>query len=90
MLVQNIYWTLMIGFVVGALTRVFFKQMIIGEVFSAMTMGLVGSVMFGWLGSVIGFYEYGDFKGLAASTLGAIIMVSFFVWRYKQSKLPKE
>ena len=90
MLIQNIYWTLMIGFVVGALSRAFIRDMLIGEVFSAMTMGLVGSVIFGWLGSVVGLYEYGDIKGLGASTLGAVIMVAIFLWKYKQSKLPKK
>lgn len=90
MLLQNIYWTLMIGFVTGALSRVFIRGMLIGEVFSAMTMGLVGSVMIGWLGSALGFYEYGEYRGLWASTVGAVIMVSIYVWLYKQDQSPKK
>lgn len=90
MLLQNIYWTLMIGFVTGALSRIFIRGMLIGEVFSAMTMGLIGSVMIGWIGSVVGLYEYGEPIGLWASVVGAAVMVSIYVWMYKKAQSPKK
>lgn len=85
-MLEHIYWTLLIGFIAGALTRAFFHKMNMGEIFSAMTLGLIGSVSFGWLGSVLRLYEYGDNKGLIASTIGAIFTLGIYAWRYKKIK----
>ena len=80
-----VYWTLMVGFLVGALGKFFFKRMNQGEVFTTMTMGLIGSVLGGWAGSKLGFYEFGNNYGLIASIVGASISVALYCYYYKKS-----
>lgn len=80
-----VYWTLMIGFLVGALGKFFFQRMNQGEVFATMTMGLIGSVLGGWGGSKLGFYEFGESVGLFASLIGATLSVALYCYYYKKS-----
>ena len=80
-----VYWTLMIGFLVGALGKFFFQRMNQGEVFATMTMGLIGSVLGGWGGSKLGFYEFGESAGLFASLIGATLSVALYCYYYKKS-----
>lgn len=80
-----IYWTLMIGFLIGALAKFFIRRMRQGEVFSTMTAGLIGSVVAGWLGGRIGLYEFGDQNGLVASLVGAILTVSIYCFYFKKT-----
>ena len=85
-MLENIYWALIIGFISGALTRVFYRKMNMGELFSAMTVGLIGSVLFGWLGSLVRFYEYGDQKSLVASTVGSVLASGLYAWIFQKNK----
>jgi uncharacterized membrane protein YeaQ/YmgE (transglycosylase-associated protein family) len=85
MVMGIVYWTLMIGFLIGALAKFFFRRMRQGEVFMTMTAGLVGSVLGGWLGAQIGLYEFGDQNGLIASLVGAIIAVGIYCLYFKRS-----
>lgn len=80
-----VYWTLMIGFLVGALGKFFFHRMNQGEIFATMTMGLIGSVLGGWAGSKLGLYEFGETIGLLASLFGAIISVALYCYYYKKT-----
>lgn len=89
MVMGIVYWTLMIGFLVGALGKFFFHRMKQGEVFATMTAGLVGSVFFGWLGGRIGFYNFGETDGLIASLIGAIITVIAYCLYYKKASKSK-
>lgn len=85
MVMGIVYWTLMIGFLVGALAKFFFRRMRQGEVFATMTAGLTGSVFAGWLGGQIGFYQFGDKDGLIASLIGAIIAVGIYCIYFKKT-----
>lgn len=85
MVMGIVYWTLMIGFLVGALAKFFFRRMKQGEVFATMTAGLIGSVIFGWLGGRIGLYNFGETDGLIASLIGAIIVVTAYCLYYKKA-----
>lgn len=85
MIMGIVYWTLMIGFLVGALAKFFFRRMRHGEVFSTMTASLIGSVLAGWLGERIGLYEFGDQDGLIASLIGAIITVGIYCLYFKKT-----
>lgn len=85
MVMGVVYWTLMIGFLIGALAKFFLRTSRQGEVFATMTAGLIGSVLGGWLGSRIGLYEFGDQNGLIASLIGAVIAVTIYCFYYKRS-----
>ncbi|MBY0413273.1 MAG: GlsB/YeaQ/YmgE family stress response membrane protein [Bdellovibrionales bacterium] len=85
---EIIYWTLMIGFITGAATRYIFRKMRLGDLSIAMIYGLIGSVAGGWLGSKLGFYEYGNPWGLLSSTIGSLLIVSIYIFTRKKS-VPK-
>lgn len=84
MVMGTVYWTLMIGFLVGALAKFIFQRMKQGEIFATMTAGLIGSVIGGWLGSRLGIYEYGTTDGLVASLIGAVIAVCLYCLYYRK------
>ena len=85
---ELIFWTIMIGFISGALTRYMFRKMLLGDLSMAMMTGLIGSVAGGYLGSLTGLYEYGNNKGLVGSVIGAFITVSIYFLNRKR-KQPK-
>nr|BDT29542.1 GlsB/YeaQ/YmgE family stress response membrane protein [Bacteriovorax sp. HI3] len=78
MTMRIVFWTIMIGFMSGAVIKVCMPKIPHGSVFTTMTIGLIGSVFFGWLGSRFGLYEYGDMEGLIASFIGAVSLLYIF------------
>lgn len=85
MVMGVVYWTLMIGFLVGALGKFFFRRMKQGEIFATMTAGLIGSVLAGWLGGRLGLYTLGvEQDSLIASLIGAILAVGIYGFYYKR------
>jgi uncharacterized membrane protein YeaQ/YmgE (transglycosylase-associated protein family) len=83
-MIGTIYWTLMIGFMTGALVKFFVPQLRDGDLFTTMTIGLVGSVLFGWMGGALKLYPYGDNLGLIASFLGScILLAAYYIYRLK-------
>ena len=84
MIMGIVYWTLMIGFITGAITKFLFHGMKQGEIFTTMTFGVIGSVIGGWLGSTLGLYEYGENTGLIASVIGAVLMSIVYIYYYKK------
>lgn len=73
-----VFWTIMMGFMNGAVFKFCMPRIPQGHLFTAMTVGLFGSVLFGWLGASLGLYEYGDPRGLAASFAGSLICLYVF------------
>lgn len=89
------YWTLMIGFMSGAIAKYLMPKIEHGGIFTTMSLGLIGAVSFEWIGSEIKFYEFGEAQGLIAAFIGAVVflIVYYFYIRtfgYKFSeKRPK-
>lgn len=78
MIMGIVYWTIMMGFMAGVVVKFCMPEIPHGNLFTTMTIGLIGSVSFGWLGSHFGLYEYGSFKGLIASFIGALSFLYIF------------
>lgn len=72
------YWTIMLGFITGAVVKTLMPKVEQGCIFTTMTMGLLGSVFFGWLGSVFKLYEFGKPVSLVASLIGALSLLFFY------------
>lgn len=82
----------MIGFICGAVGKYLTPQLKHGDVFTAMTIGLVGSVCFSWLGSEFKLYEDDSFYSLIASFIGASSLVFIYheyVARYGTPRPPE-
>ena len=77
-MVLVVFWTMMIGFMCGAIAEYLTPQLKQGDIFISMTIGLIGSVLFEWLGSVVKLYVFGDVIGLVASFIGATSLLYFY------------
>ena len=89
MVIGVVYWTLTIGFLVGALTRLLYPKLRDNQIFSITVTGVLGSVTAGWLGERLGMYNFGDNNGLIASLIGSIFAVciySFYSMRKSKVK----
>ena len=85
MLLGIVYWTLMIGFLIGALTKLIFLRMRRVQMHLVMAFSLIGSVVAGGLGERIGLYKFGNQDSLIASLIGAIFAVSIYCIYFKRS-----
>jgi uncharacterized membrane protein YeaQ/YmgE (transglycosylase-associated protein family) len=74
----------MIGFITGAIAKYCSPELKQGDLFVAMLFGLMGSVIFGYIGSFTHLYLYGEPHGLIASFIGSTLFLT--VYHYKLSK----
>ena len=73
-------WTIVIGLVVGVLAKFIMPGKDPGGIVITILLGIAGSVVVGWLGSLVGFYQPGERAGLLASVLGAALIL----WIYRR------
>ncbi len=86
------YWTIMIGFMAGAIAKFIMPKIEQGGIFTTMALGLTGAVFFQWLGSALKLYTFGDPEGLIAAVIGALsilIMYYFYIATYGYKFPPK-
>lgn len=69
---------LIIGLIVGALAKFLTPGRDPGGFFITMILGIVGSMVAGFLGRTLGWYSDGETAGLIASILGAILVLSVY------------
>lgn len=72
---MGIVWTLLVGLVVGALAKFLMPGKDGGGIIKTMILGVVGSGVAWFLGSMLGWYGDGDGPGIIASTIGAILVL---------------
>ncbi len=73
---MGILWTLLIGLVIGALAKLLMPGKDPGGIIVTMLLGIVGSVIAGFLGRAIGWYSSpGSGPGLIASVVGAMLVL---------------
>jgi uncharacterized membrane protein YeaQ/YmgE (transglycosylase-associated protein family) len=75
---MHILWMLIIGLVAGALAKLIMPGKDPGGIFVTMLIGVAGSFIAGWLGRMVGHYQYGDRPGLIASVIGSIILLGVY------------
>ena len=76
----------MVGFISGAIAKYFSPQLKQGDLFVTMLLGLIGSVIFGYIGSFTHLYKFGEIQGLIASFIGSVLFLT--VYHYKLGKNP--
>jgi uncharacterized membrane protein YeaQ/YmgE (transglycosylase-associated protein family) len=73
-------WMLVVGLVIGGLTRLVFPGRHPGSLLMSFVLGVAGSCVAGYIGRGMGFYDVpGRGSGLIASLLGALMLL--FVYR---------
>lgn len=68
-------WMVIIGFVVGLIARALLPgEQKLGLIMTAV-LGIVGSVVAGFIGQAVGWYQPGQPAGFIASVVGAIVVL---------------
>jgi len=73
---MHILWMLIIGLVIGALAKLVMPGKDPGGVIITMVIGVVGSLIAGFLGRSMGWYAQGEGAGFIASIIGAVILLA--------------
>ena len=79
---MHFLWTLLVGFVVGALAKLIHPgRENMGTIMTTL-LGVGGSLVAGYLGQAIGWYQAGEGAGFLGSLVGAVLLL----WVYGRIK----
>ena len=73
-----IIWTLIIGFLAGAVAKLLMPGKDPGGFIITTLLGIAGSVVARYLGIALGIYGANDSAGFIASVIGAIILLAIY------------
>lgn len=71
-------WEAIIGLIVGALAKLIMPGKDPGGIFITMLLGIAGSLLAGWLGQTLGWYQPGQSAGFLMSLVGALILLGIY------------
>jgi uncharacterized membrane protein YeaQ/YmgE (transglycosylase-associated protein family) len=71
-------WMAIIGLVIGALAKLIMPGKDPGGIFITMLLGIAGSLLAGWIGRAVGWYQEGQSAGFIMSVIGAIILLAIY------------
>jgi uncharacterized membrane protein YeaQ/YmgE (transglycosylase-associated protein family) len=78
----SLIWQGLIGLIVGALAKFVMPGKDPGGILVTMAIGIAGSLVAGFLGRAIGWYQEGQSAGFLMSLLGAVLLL----WLYRLYK----
>jgi uncharacterized membrane protein YeaQ/YmgE (transglycosylase-associated protein family) len=73
---MHILWMLIIGLVIGALAKAIMPGKDPGGILVTMLIGVAGSLIAGFLGRSLGWYEHNESAGIIASIIGSLILLA--------------
>ncbi len=71
-------WMCIIGLVAGALAKLIVPGKDPGGIIVTMLLGIAGSLLAGFLGRALGWYQEGQGAGLIMSVVGAILLLAVY------------
>jgi len=71
-------WMILIGLVIGAIAKAIMPGRDPGGIIITIIIGIVGSLIAGFLGRTLGWYSEGEPAGFIASVVGAIILLALY------------
>ena len=71
-------WMCLIGLVAGALAKWIMPGKDPGGIIVTMLLGIAGSLVAGFLGRALGWYQAGQSAGLIMSVVGAILLLAVY------------
>jgi uncharacterized membrane protein YeaQ/YmgE (transglycosylase-associated protein family) len=74
----HILWMCLIGLVVGALAKLIMPGRDPGGIIITMLLGIAGSLLAGFLGRALGWYQPGQSAGFIMSVVGAILLLAVY------------
>ena len=66
---------ILFGLIVGALAKLVMPGRVPGGLVVTTLLGIVGAVLGGFIGRLLGMYQYGQSAGYIMATLGAIVIL---------------
>lgn len=75
---MNIIWMTVIGFVAGLMARAVKPGNDSMGIIMTSILGIAGSLVAGFVGKALGWYQEGELTGFVASVIGAIILLFIF------------
>jgi len=74
----SILWSIIIGGVAGAIAKLIMPGKDPGGIIITILIGIAGSLLFTWLGRLVGWYDEGESVGFIASILGGIVLLGIY------------
>jgi uncharacterized membrane protein YeaQ/YmgE (transglycosylase-associated protein family) len=74
----SIVWTVLVGFVVGVIAKFLHPGRENMGLIMTTLLGIVGSVVAGYVGQLLGFYQAGQGAGFIGSVLGALLLLIIY------------
>jgi len=74
----HLLWMCIIGLVAGALAKLIMPGKDPGGIIVTMLLGIAGSLVAGYLGRAVGWYQAGQGAGLIMSVDGAILLLAIY------------
>ena len=71
-------WTIIIGFVAGALAKFLMPGRDPGGFIITILLGIVGAVLMTWIGQAIGWYRAGEGAGFIGAVVGAVLVLVIY------------
>lgn len=71
-------WMCLIGIVAGALAKLIMPGKDPGGILVTMLLGITGSLLAGFLGRTLGWYQEGQGAGLILSVIGALLLLAAY------------
>ena len=75
---MHVIWMIIIGLVVGAIAKLIMPGRDPGGIIVTILLGIAGSIVAGFLGRAVGWYQAGQSAGFFASIVGAIIILAIY------------
>ena len=75
---MSIIWTIVIGFIAGAVAKFLMPGKDGGGFILTTVLGIAGAIVANFLGRFVGWYGEGEGAGFTASIVGAVIILVVF------------
>ncbi|HEU0033891.1 MAG TPA: GlsB/YeaQ/YmgE family stress response membrane protein [Kofleriaceae bacterium] len=75
---MHILWMLIIGLVIGAIAKLIMPGRDPGGILITMLLGVAGSLIAGFLGRALGWYNANEGAGFIASVIGAVLLLAIY------------
>lgn len=79
MSLMSLIWTIVIGFIAGAVAKLLMPGKDPGGFIVTTLLGIGGALAATWIGKAVGWYREGDAAGFVAAVVGAILIL----WVYR-------
>jgi uncharacterized membrane protein YeaQ/YmgE (transglycosylase-associated protein family) len=74
----QLLWMAIIGLIVGAVAKLLMPGKDPGGIFVTMLIGIAGSLIAGYVGRAVGWYQEGQTAGFFMSVVGAVILLLIY------------